>query len=136
MADLSITAANVQLQSKTSTETKVQVGEAITAGQPLYRKSSDSKYYKANAVTGSSEAEAIGIALTGASADGYVMMVQSGGMIIGATLTAAEVYIVSDTAGNIRPIGDLGSSEFLTILGYASSTTVLEVDINATGVAK
>ena len=136
MADLVITEADVELSSKTSTEIKVQVGEAVKRNQPLYFKSSDSKYWLADNNVDEDTAKATGLSVTSADADGQVLMMQSGPLLAGATLTKAEVYVVSNTAGKIMPIGDLAAGQYLTILGYASSTTTLEVDITATGITK
>jgi len=136
MADLVITAANVKLKGKGITPLIVQVGEVVTSGQGLYRKTSDSKYYKADNNVDAATALAEGVALSGASADGYVMMIRSGPMDVGATLTKSETYIVSTTAGGIAPVADIASGNYLTYLGYASTTSTLEVDVNATGVTK
>ena len=57
-------------------------------------------------------------------------------MRFGAILTKGETYCVSDAAGGICPIGDVGSGEWVTILGVASDTSTLDVDIKATRIQK
>ena len=60
----------------------------------------------------------------------------SGKINVGATLTVGETYVLGDTAGAIYPIGDLGSGDYVTYLGYATTTSLLQLMITATGVAK
>ena len=134
MADLVITAANVKAKGKTISTQLVQVGEAVTAGQGVYRKSSDSKHWLASNDVDEASATATGVALTGAATDGYIQMVTSGPMDVGATLSAGETYILTATAGGIAAIADLASTNYLTYLGYASDASTLQVWLKATGV--
>lgn len=136
MADLSITAANVKLGN---TDTRVGVftaGEAITQGQPVYLSSTDSKYYQCDANDGAAKAEAKGIALTPASADGAFVLVSDGLLNLGATLTVGQVYVVSTTKGGIAPVGDLGSTHYTTILGVATTAALIDLNIQISGVQK
>ncbi len=134
MADLTITRQDVALSTAAVSFIRVQVAEAVTQGQPLYRAATNSKYYKA-AATGSSAANASVLAMTAASADGYVLAVKSGDVIIGATTTQGTTYVVSATAGSIAPHADLGSGNYVTNLGIAISATVLRLNIQASGIA-
>jgi len=133
MADLVQTVANVRMQTNTLRRSET-AGEAISAGMPVYRKSSDNKWYQ-TIDTSATTALAGGIALTNASTDDLIDIALSGDLNVGATLTLAEIYVVS-AAGKIAPVGDLTSGDFVTILGVASSTSILELQINASGVAK
>ena len=134
MADLTQTPANVRRQVATQ-RTSVTAGEVITPGMPVYRSTADNEWYKA-ADTSAALAAAGGIALTNAG-DGDVLDVATDGPInVGATLTIGEIYVLSGTAGNIAPVGDLASGNFVTILGVASSASQLELSITASGVAK
>ena len=135
MADLSITAANVGLTDTVGAVTQnVQVGEAVTQGQPGYLHT-DSKYYQTDADAGAPNAAATGIFLTPAAADEYAVFLTSGPVDLGATLTVGETYIVSGTKGGIAPIGDAASGWFKTTLGNAITASRLDVDIDASGVA-
>ena len=49
MADLTITRQDVALSTSAVSFIRVQVAEAVTQGQPLYRAATNSKYYKAAA---------------------------------------------------------------------------------------
>lgn len=124
-ADLSITAANVAIASTTGARTStVQWGETITAGMCVYKKASDGKYYKSDNDVDSATANALGIALTGGSADGYGIVMTAGTLNIGATTAKGMAYVVSDTAGGIRPVSDTWTTgEYITHLGYATNTT-------------
>jgi hypothetical protein len=140
MADLVQTAANVAPRTNCGIEL-VTAGEAITQGQPVYRSSAESKYYLADADT-ETMAEALGIAVTPASADGDRFVVarnRSGAdadIELGATLSQGETYVVSSNVGKIAPVGDLTTGDYVTYLGTASSASVLKMRINATGVSK
>jgi hypothetical protein len=132
MADLSITAANVAVGSQSTRLQIVQVGEAVTQGQPLYRDTTTDKYLKADAnVAG--KIQVAGIALTPASTDGYVVMATGGLVNLGATLVPGTIYVLSDTVGGIMPTADLSSGDYVVILGTATSATLLSLSIQVTG---
>jgi hypothetical protein len=135
-ADLSITAANVKLLSLTPQYRTVQFGETVTAGQAVYKKAADGKYWKADNDVDLATATVAGIAYTGGAADGYGVIVVSGPMDLGATLTAGTYYVLSSTAGGICPAADLGSSDFIVTLGVATTTGRIIVDIKNTGEQK
>lgn len=136
MADLTITPANVALAGSGASTQIVQAGEAVTQGEPLYKSAADDKYYLADANASSATADVLGIALTPAATDGYLVMQKSGPINLGATLTANETYVVSATAGGIAPIGDLTTGDYTSIIGVANTTSKLTIDLHKTGVAK
>lgn len=136
MADLTITAASVKVKSVTSQPLLGVVGESVTQGQPCYLKSSDSKYWKADADT-LAEAAATVVALTPAATDGYALFAKAGATIdLGATLTVGQVYVVSATAGGICPYADLGSGDFVTIIGVPTAADSIELVMHSCTVAK
>lgn len=136
MADVTITAANVSLGASASGSV-VQVGEAVTAGQPLYLKAADSKYYKADANAGTAEATVTGIAMIPASADERTYMVTAGNIDIGGTTVVGTTYILSATAGGIAPETDYATGSYKTTLGTASNTSgLIELAIKVTGQLK
>ena len=119
MADITITAANV-LMTSADTTTGI-AGETITAGMPVYLKSTDARYWKAQCDGTAAEATAVGIALH-ASLAGQPLTIATGGTInIGAT-TAKVFYYLSATAGGIAPVADLTSGQYIVALGYATTT--------------
>lgn len=135
MADISITAANV-LASATGRVVHGAAGATITAGQAVYLDTADGRYKLADSNGASALIRTpVGIALNGA-ANGQPLAVQNSGPItIGGTLTAGVAYYLSDTPGGICPVADVGSGEYATVLGIATSTSVLDLNIQASGVA-
>lgn len=133
MADLTITAANV---AKGSNASIVQgtAGAAITAGQTVYLDAATSTYKLFDA-NGSGTTTLAGIALH-AAASGQPVQVQTGGDItIGATVTQGLVYVGSATPGGVAPSADLASGWTSNVIGVAVSTTVIRMQILASGVA-
>lgn len=131
-ADLSITAANFKIKGMTPQYRTVQYGETVTAGQPVYLKSADSKYWKADNDVDQATATVAGIVYTGGAADGYGVIIVSGPVDLGATLTAGQTYVLSSTAGGICPHTDLGTSDWIVTLGVATASDYFIVDINNT----
>ena len=136
MADLTITAANVVAGANARTLDGI-AGEAITAGQCVYRDSATGKYLKSDADSATVAARSVdGIALNSASANQPLGVQIDGEITIGATMTANTPYFLSGaTAGGIAPIADVGAGEYLVQVGISKSTTVLDIGIQATGVA-
>ena len=135
MADLSLTAANVSLTNGVSSVEQVTYGDTVTQGLVLYEDAADSNKYKKAVNNTATLAAAKGIALTpGVSGEkGYV--VKSGEIDLGATLAVGMRYYVSNTAGAICPSADIGTGEFVTLLGIATTAACLKVNINASGIA-
>lgn len=136
MANLSQTAANVAAGASDVRIGIFTAGESITQGMPVYLSSSDSKYYQCDANDTAAKAEAKGIALTPASSNGFFVLASRGSINLGATLAVGQIYVVSATKGAICPIADLTTGDFPTILGIATTTALLSLDIKIGGVAK
>lgn len=128
MANLTITAANVAVNGQARVRI-VQVGEAVTQGQPGYR-STDNKYYQADANASASTAAAECVFLTPASTDGYSVAVFEGDYNPGATVTVGTTYVVSATKGAICPIADLTTGDYVTIIGTASTASNIPIAFN------
>lgn len=126
--DLSVTAASVVPGSGALLSTGT-AGEALTAGQAVYQKASDSKWYKADCNSATAEVrKATAIAVVGAAA-GQPAVVQRGGQItIGATVAAGTVYYLSGTAGGIRPAADNTTGDYPQVIGMGISTTVVQLN--------
>ena len=135
MANLAITATSVVSQDNASVQ-QGSLGEAVTAGQAVYRSSTTQLWMLADSNSVTPEARrAIGIALNGGSTGQPVNVQTAGKITIGATLTAGTDYYLSDTPGAICPRADVGSGEYVCLLGLASSTTVLDINVQFPGVA-
>lgn len=133
MADISITPANVV----SGTGSKVDHGKAgatITAGQLVYE-ASTRKHLLADNNSGTTAARVPkGFALNGASDNQPLAVHKEGPLTLGAVLTAGTSYYLSDTPGGLCPVADLASGENAVFVGIAASASVLNVDIQASGV--
>jgi hypothetical protein len=135
MADLTITAANVVAGAGAVTEDRVALA-AVTAGQVVYADDVTGNVGLADNNSGTAQIRVVrGIALHAAAIGQPVKVHRSGPLTIGATMTAGVAYYLSATPGGICPVADLSTGMFPTILGIATSTTVLNVNIQAAGVA-
>ena len=135
MTDLSITAANVVAGADADIVHGI-AGETIVAGKGVYRSSTTKKWMLADSNSATVEARtAQGVSLNAASLNQPLTVQRSGDITIGATLTAGLAYYLSDTPGGICPIADVGSGEYVCLIGLAKSTTVLDIAIQAPGVA-
>jgi hypothetical protein len=111
----------------------VKYGATIAAGQPIAI--AGNKHVLADANASAALASAEGIAMTPGVDNGFGVMAFGGPVIlVGATMTVGETYIVSPTAGAIMPNVDRAAGDFVTRLGTASSATQLNLSIQATGV--
>jgi hypothetical protein len=136
MADLSQTAANVAFNDSDVKYRLVQFGEAVTQGMPVYRKAADGKYWKAQNDGTAAEADAVALAMTKGASNGWGIVATEGNVDVGATLAVGETYCVSNAFGAICPVADVGSTEFPTILGVASTASNLKLKPSTAGVAK
>jgi spore germination protein YaaH len=141
MADLSQTAANVAIGSANASTARVQFGEGVTQGQPVYL-NTDAKYYRCDANDTLAKAACAGIVLTPASTNGYGIIVKPGTVNgdtlvnLGATLVVGTAYGVSATLGAICPIADITTTQFPTIIGFAVTTSLLDFQVIKCSVAK
>lgn len=134
MADLSITASQVQPGSTGALET-LTAGSAITAGQPYYK--SGTSGYAADADDTSTTATVAGIAVCSASIGQKFVGQKSGTVTIGAgaSITAGTVFVLSDTAGGIKPVADLASGDYVSYLGVGNASNGIVLAIHNSGVA-
>lgn len=135
MADLVITAASVVAGSGAKRSDGI-AGETIVAGKVVYKSATTDKWGLSDSNSGTAGVRAVqGIALNGASLNQPLAIHTEGPITIGATLAPGVAYYLSDTPGGICPVADVGSGEYPTVIGMATSTTVLDVDPQAAGVA-
>ena len=133
MADLAITAASVLPTGNTAIDRSGTAGEAISAGQVVYRDTTTRQWMLAQN-NGTGTRVPGGIALNSAGA-GQPLAVQTAGSItIGAALTVGDAYYLSANAGGICLRADLVAGDDVALIGIASSATVLALNIQAPGV--
>lgn len=133
MVDVVVTPANV-IPASGAAIAEGTAGEAITAGEAVYKDANDSQRVKlAQHDNTEAEAESVGIALNNAAANQPVKYIRLGDLDFGAVLTAGTVYAVSATPGGIAPISDVGVGDYVTVLGVATSAARLRVSIIVSG---
>ena len=112
-------------------ETNVTYGATVSVFSWVYKDAADSEYKLADNNNGLALSKVEGVCVTPGVDGGNGYIVTSGKIVIvGTTLTKGAIYVLSDTAGNIRPATDtVTTGEYLTIVGYAESTTELVIDI-------
>jgi hypothetical protein len=131
MAELTITPENVRLGANTKT-IKGESGGTLTPMMPVYLHADGD--YRAAANTSALLADCKGL-IIGYGDDGETIEIaQSGLVTVGATLTVNTLYVIG-SSGKIMPYGDLTTGDFGTVLGWATTTAVLNLQIQASGVA-
>ena len=135
MVDLTITAANVVAGSGARIA-RGTAGASVAAGQVVYLDAAAGTYKLADNDSATAALRSpVGIALHAASSGQPLAVLTKGPITIGATMTAGVAYYLSGTPGGICPVADLATGDYPTVLGIATSTTVLEVNIQESGVA-
>ena len=139
MADITITDTSCVPAASVVYAPQYPFGETVTAGMVVYLKASDSKWYKAVATSGGTAEQSgsgvvMGIAMCGGAASQPGVVAVGGTVTIGGTLAAGVFYYVSQTlAGKFSLPADLGSGDYVSIIGYATTTAILKVAPVATG---
>jgi hypothetical protein len=134
MAALTVTAASV-VPSSTATLVTGVAGVAITAGQLVYLDSATGKYGLCDADSGTPAVRVpAGIAVNGAAANQSLTIATKGPVTVGATVTQGLAYYSSPTAGGISPVADLIAGNYPSFLGFATSASVLTLNIVQAGV--
>lgn len=134
MVDLVITATSVVAGGNAKDITH-PAGATITAGQVVYRDSAGVlQLADCDSATAAARSP-LGIALNGAATGQPVKVLKSGNVTIGATVTQGVAYYLSPTAGGICPVADILSGDYPVILGFATSASVINVNIVEAGVA-
>ena len=134
MADISVTASAV-IAASTATKESGTAGATITAGQVVALDDTSGKYVLADADGSATIRVPRGIALNGAG-DGQPLTIAKSGLVtFNAVLTAGVSYFLSPTPGGIAPRADVLTGDYVTHLGIARSTTVLDLDIQYGAVA-
>lgn len=128
MADLSVTPGDVVFDGSTaSTPTQATAGEDLSAGDVVYAASGTGHLFKADANNTVDTAGAVGVMMCDAANGQPGLYTPTGKFITGGTVVVGEVYVVSENAGAIAPKSDLTSGSYVTILGYGSSVTQINL---------
>ncbi|MEW6249197.1 MAG: hypothetical protein AB1716_00995 [Planctomycetota bacterium] len=132
MADYVITSSNVQYSGTTVNGI---AGEAIAAGDVVYKKAADQKIYKADA-NAAGAAPALGIAVNSAAVGQPVSYTAGGEVTLGAGVftAAGQLVALSANAGKLCPVADLASGHRVQLLGWSTDTDKMKVNPVDTGV--
>lgn len=136
MAAISVTVASVVGSTDSNDYESGISGETIAAGQALCLNPTTNKIELADANGASAYMKTvIGISQHGSLLNQPIRYQRRSNMTFNAALTQGTIYVLSATPGGIAPASDLASGHTVVILGVASSTTVLAMSINNTGIA-
>lgn len=133
-ADITIAASSVSPGTVNKIEHGI-AGEAIDAGEVLYQKASDGKFYLAVA-DDADTAKAIikGVATNSAAANQTISYQVMGTINLGSVLTTGTAYILSKTPGKMQAMSNYGPDQTLSIVGSASSASAMMLNIVNTGI--
>lgn len=127
MAALTITAASVAVV--TGTPKAGVAGETITQGMAVY-KAANGRWYKAQcdgSLIESGYGTEVGVSLNSVAALQPMDVLTDGTYTVGATLTVGVIYVVAAAAGGIAPAADIVSTNYVTVVGVPTSTTVMRL---------
>lgn len=134
MVDLAVSPNEVQ-QISGNTQTHL-AAVSILQGEVVYLDNAR-QLQRCEADVSAVEANALGIALNGASPN-QPCVVQTDGVIdlgAGASPPAGEHYCVSPNPGRIAPDADIAAGMFKTTLGLGIGSNLMKLSLNASGVA-
>lgn len=127
--DISITAANV-VPSSAAEIGRGTAGATITAGQLLYKDSSDGYKLKlADCNASAATTVVVGMALNGASSGQPVAyVIYDPALAIAGSRTIGDIYVLSATAGGVAPASDIASGHYVVVVGVVTSSTTIFFD--------
>ena len=109
-------------------------GGSVTQGMALYKDTSDNNHFKPADADVEASAVVEGIALCAGEDGQEGTYLANGGVIdLGVALTVGTFYYLGLGAGEIGPLGDLSSGDYITLLGYALTADNLQLHIINTG---
>ena len=136
MVDFVITPANVLPGSDASIKHGSLAGEAITQGRAVYLADATKKWMLADSNSATAEARrATGMSLNSASLNQPLSVQQGGTYGAGTTLTPGVAVYLSDTPGGICPVADVGTGEYVEIIGIAISESQMTLQFSFPNVA-
>lgn len=128
MPAVSITASSFVPSSQAKYIRNQVSGEALTAGQPV-RKNASGVWVKAQAnalgtyVSGGLVVQSVGSGVQ------FDVLEKDPALVLGGALTEGVAYGVgASAAGTIEPLEDLGTGEFVHLIGLGVSSTVMALD--------
>jgi hypothetical protein len=137
MATVTQTPADVESYEENSSNFLwVKAFEPIVPGNWVYADAANNLEYRAAADTTAATSLVSGLALTPAAAGRFFQLQTGGASDVGGVLAVGVTYGISDTAGGMKPIDETAVGKFPCVLGSATLTGRLEINIQSLGVAK
>jgi len=110
-----------------------KTGEALTRMDAIFLDGDTSEYLQTDANV-SARQLCDGLAIYDAASGSQVLIFRKGLIIPGATLVKGTLYVASRTPGGVETLADLTTGDMIIKIGFAVSTTVLDVNIEVTGI--
>lgn len=137
MVDISFTSDDVVVANSAEVQTVI-LGAAVQAGDVIVYDPGNENWIEASntssLLSGGGVNSYILIALADGASGQRIAAAKAGyDVTFGGGLVAGRVYILS-AAGAISPESDAASNDFMTIIGYAKSTTVMFFNPTSTNV--
>lgn len=127
MAALTITATDVTI-GLDARQQGGKLGATVTAGQPVYADGTADFKLKPAANTSEAAASVTGIALSGGGDNQVTSHQQRGTLDIGGVATEGVVYVLGG-AGEIVPVADLTTGNWVTLIGTGDADGNLKLHI-------
>ena len=108
------------------TTRKIQLGETVARMVPVYYDETTNRWLTCVS-TNSAKYAAQALTFTSGVAGEWVEAVTSGKVVVGASLSKGRRYVVSSVSGKIMLDSDLTTGDYPHTLGFAHSTTELDV---------
>jgi len=135
MADITVTAANVHPHDGATIKV-VTAATICTAGQLIYKDTTDSNKYRPVDAGVAASAVIAGIAMSNSS-DGESMVIATGGEVDpGGTVAVGVWYTASSNAGGIAPTADNTATNYPSLFGYGLAADKILITITNTSTAK
>ena len=125
MADLALTDTDT-VKDVSATEGSGIAGVAIEAGEQIYLDTATTTYKLGNATT-EATAKCGGIASNNAGVGQTINFVSDGLLTVSAVLTPGVLYGVSVNDGKLAPLSGLPSTNWITAVALALTTSILDV---------
>lgn len=132
MAILAITGGDVKFNSAAPLS-RVVLGEACDAGEVVYKKSADSKYWKAQCDGTAEEADVAGILTNGGTADQTTAIQSAKSIVVGGTPVVGTDYFLSQTPGKMCLRTDLAATNRIVRIAQGAAAASLNLDIKNYG---
>jgi len=137
LAEITITASAVAPIANSTIQAEYNAGATIAAGQFVYIDTANSNVLKLAQGDGTTlESTVAGMALSSGSTGQPIKIAIGGTVTIGAVVAAGVFYFLSSTAGNMELFTDVASTEKTVLVGFATTTSILDLRIIITGIAK